>query len=679
MKMGKQRKHYQQNRFRKGHNFYPPYSRQLQNPQDQESCGQWGKRLTTEMFDKVTKLSPEGIITAPDAEGKSGNVRFLRPMSVKRVEKCDQYANHLEEEGEMRIVDQECMFTMWNTCMQEHRQAMGDKCPAPTFRRHQEMKKGLGWKLSVMCISCQWKSAMFKLYKEIPSSSRGPKVAAPNMAFQAGLNDTTTGNTKARLLLAATNIPPPSRSGMQRLSNKASEIIHKLNEDDMAEKREQIKEINKLRGLPPEAPINVAMDVRYNSSSFGSRHKMGQNASQAVGVCTEGQTDQSQVIAVHVENKLCWVGSQLRHRGCNVTCPGGHEGCTATISASQTLSEYEIGKKIGHKLAEQSVSVKHVTTDGDARGAEGLQHAMRVKDKKCSIMRLANTTHLEQGQFRNCLKAKFSDQMFTGPKKEEKKEQQKLFALDIKHRCHQIFSIMHRDMAGDIRKIVGKMPYVIDATVQCYAGSCKSCRQHSLVCNGGKRKNWWQNSIYLNQIGLAKGSLSMTDEDEALLRKVIEMRLGRAALQLTKLNTNTNKNESVNRAICASLPKNVNFSRNARGRVSSAVHRINLGTGNSILGKLEAVGSPVSKGGRVARTMRQFQTSSNYYQEYRKRRAVRQRKVHIRGKQIKEHLQAKRERQDQLRDQYKKGQLDPKLADNPDDNPQGPDHSYATF
>ena len=49
------------------------------------------------------------------------------------------------------------------------------------------------------------------------------------------------------------------------------------------------------------------------------------------------------------------------------------------------------------------------------------------------------------------------------------------------------------------------------------------------------------------------------------------------------------KNESINRLFSAYLPKNVNFSRNAQGRVGSIIDRINYGAGISMLRKLENV------------------------------------------------------------------------------------------
>jgi len=55
------------------------------------------------------------------------------------------------------------------------------------------------------------------------------------MTFQAGLQDTPMGNTRARYLLAASYIPPPSRTSMQRASNIVGQATVQLNEMDMAD------------------------------------------------------------------------------------------------------------------------------------------------------------------------------------------------------------------------------------------------------------------------------------------------------------------------------------------------------------------------------------------------------------------------------------------------------------
>jgi hypothetical protein len=657
--MGRVKKAYEKNIFKKGHTYFGARKSDKNVTQADKVESKWVPRLPVDKFNKVTTQNPSGIITVTDAEGKMGTSKFLRPAPLSEEKDIlGPYMKDLSEfgPGEMRMYERDRIFDMWNESLVKHSYDKGQRCPVPIFKCGQEVKWGLCWKMSVCCSKCNWKSGLFNLYKEVETQSRGPKAAAPNMALQVGLQDTTTGNTKARAIIAAINTPPPSRSSMQRMSNKVGAIICDMNEKDMKEKRNETKQINVLRGLSKDSPINVAMDVRYNSNTFGGRHKMGQNASQAIGICTEGQSDSKEIVGLHVENKLCWKGSWLRNKGVNVSCPGGHKGCTATVSESTTLSEYQIGKKIGQQLARDKINIKYVTTDGDARSAEGLQTGLNTEGIPNEVTRLADTTHLSQAQFRQAAKAKFSGSMFPGPTS-DKQVFQKLFAQDLRFRCNKIYTTMYETYAGDTGKMASKMPSVIDATILCYSGSCAKCRRGSIVCAGGKKKNWWGQSIYLNRRGLTQGSINMTENDEIMLRSLINVRLGKKALESTRLNTNTNKNEAANRALSASLPKNVNFARNARARANSAVHRLNHGAGCSTILKLEAVGCPVSKGGRVARAVRQIQHEYNYQRAYKKRKEVRQRKLLAKSRQIHAYMKAKQEK----RDLYLKGHLDTSL------------------
>ena len=73
---------------------------------------------------------------------------------------------------------------------------------------------------------------------------------------------------------------------------------------------------------------------------------------------------------------------------------------------------------------------------------------------------------------------------------------------------------------------------------------------------------------------------------------------------MTRHRLTTDKNESINRAFSASLPKNVKFSRNAHGRVCSVIYRVNYLAGNSVLRKWENVQCPITKGGQVARAVK---------------------------------------------------------------------------
>ena len=177
--------------------------------------------------------------------------------------------------------------------------------------------------------------------------------------------------------MATMDVPQPARSSMQRTSKKVAKQVKDLNEKDMAEKVELLKEINTKRGIDP-SETNIAMDGRYNSVTIASRKKPGQNASQAVGVACETMIDKKFVIQACSKNKLCWTGAWLKGMGIDVQCPGGHPECTANMSTFAPFSEYDMGREIDSQLSLQGILVKYATTDGDSRSGQGLDNAMKI-------------------------------------------------------------------------------------------------------------------------------------------------------------------------------------------------------------------------------------------------------------------------------------------------------------
>ena len=338
-----------------------------------------------------------------------------------------------------------------------------------------------------------------------------------------------------RNILAATNTSPPSRCGLQRNADRVAVITAQATMDDLKQKREQTKEINILRGLPENAPINISMDVRYNSTTVTNSYGVGPAASQAIGAAMEWQTDQHQIVGFQLENKLCKVGGILRSQGHNVTCPG-HERCSATLRAVDPISIYDIGKQIGHSFAQDNVAIRYVATDGGASASRGVQDAMPAVPTE----RQADTTHLGQTQFRHIVKASFSPRMFPGETATIRAENKRMFAEDVKTRCQKNYTNVHTLYSSDITTITSKMPRIIQTTIVCYAGSCKNCRRHAVVCRGGLQNKWWHKSQHLKASGVSR--LNMTGADRLTFQGLIEMRLGNAALQMTRHRLTTDKN-----------------------------------------------------------------------------------------------------------------------------------------
>jgi hypothetical protein len=153
----------------------------------------------------------------------------------------------------------------------------------------------------------------------------------------------------------------------------------------------------------------------------------------------------------------------------------------------------------------------------------------------------------------------------------------------------------------------------------------------------------------------------MNSSDKKILEDLIKLRISVDALERTKLNTNTNRNEGDNRALSASLPKNVSFGRNAPARAHAATHRINWGHGESLLRKLSAVGSPVTKGGRVASFITSMQHRSVYFQAHKKSKLAKVGMLKRKVAQIRAYYRARDSRRGITQhDCYRKGQLDPK-------------------
>ena len=81
----------------------------------------------------------------------------------------------------------------------------------------------------------------------------------------------------------------PNRSVMQRTASKVAAATATITLEDLARKRERVKHVNRLRGLPEDSTINIAMDSHYNSA-----YHAGGNASQAIAVAVEKQSSHSQ-------------------------------------------------------------------------------------------------------------------------------------------------------------------------------------------------------------------------------------------------------------------------------------------------------------------------------------------------------------------------------------------------
>ena len=74
--------------------------------------------------------------------------------------------------------------------------------------------------------------------------------------------------------------------------------------------------------------------------------------------------------------------------------------------------------------------------------------------------------------------------------------------------------------------------------------------------------------------------LTPTEKDIERLRECMDMRFGTKAIEKTYLNRTQNKSEAANRGLSKSLPKHMEFRRNARGEGSRRSSLDEQSTGN---------------------------------------------------------------------------------------------------
>jgi len=144
----------------------------------------------------------------------------------------------------------------------------------------------------------------------------------------------------------------------------------------------------------------------------------------------------------------------------------------------------------------------------------------------------------------------------------------------------------------------------------CYAGDHSQCYEHSLVC---RHPSPWAFDMIPRH---ARGQICANSSDCKQLRDIMEIRLGKAALEKTRHGADTNKAESVNRQISKSQPKNITRFRTLAGRIASALHSSNNGTGHSVAMKRLAAGIPLSRNSEAVRVLEDMMERQDFKRSY---------------------------------------------------------------
>ena len=521
------------------------------------------------------------------------------------------FFNYRSEKNTFRLLRINELEQMWNEVFIEHRQISPMCTGFISWDLSAEQQRGAAWREKASCNECSYHSKMFNLYNEVIAKKRGRRTAAINLSIQVALNHIAISTTGLQKLFLGSNIPAPSTSSMQHSANVVSEIIEEYNQKDLVQKRKLLKEINILRGDNPNI-INIQADGMYNNPIYSG---MGKTPFQPATQCTynmlENNTYKHSIVSTRQVSKLCSNKSEHKTK----TKVKSHKGhCSANIEMHDSIgSEERWAKDCLLDLKNDGLEVQEITTDPDSSAFRDAESLFKAGTTNTQPIHFLDTRHVSANH-RNFIK-KMSGLKEIMPARlvSEKDKMLKRFALDMAARCQAEYNAAFDKFNMDSVRVKVHLSYACHAIVSCYQGDHNGCTKYSLVCsNRNSLKTWTEKSAYLKN----NFKLNKSENTAALLRECVKYRLGPTMLNRTCKNTNTQKAEATNRAIRATVPSNVIFTRNYKGRVHTAIHNVNNGPGESIVKLCKAAGVPIEPGSRAARGLKNIQQHNEKHKLY---------------------------------------------------------------
>ena len=615
--------------FKKGHQPYVGEDKPHREVvQEAETSPPKIVRLSREMTEWVLN-PPVGSIS----ETTDNRAMLLRPIKSFVTEQQPR-----ETEAEYRNLAIDKVLSLINAAAKEH------ACDKDLeWDKVREVKWGLCWTMALKCEHCGYKGQAKKLYHEAKRPGRGRKAGTANIGLQVGLTHSMISNTGARNILMAANVVPPSYSAMQKQANKVGQAITNLNTESMAVHRQQVRDVCEHRGLGSNHPIPVEGDGRYNTPLWSGAGKTPyQPATQMTYTVCENVTPAKKIIAVQTTNKLCSRAKYLRsvsHE--NITCPNHSGRCTADIRPQDSIGDEERAARLITEHVSKDTNIGFFTSDGDSRAQKG------ATSTNNNIVCLKDTRHLTQCMRKQLEKLTFKPSIFPELSGEDRTRAHNRFAREISQRASGEYKLCYKHHDGKLNAIKRDLTYATDAIIMCFSGKCgKMCQKYSYICKGRGRKACYLPSNIKTVI---------SGDNETLLRKCLGMRLSGQAVEHTKLNSNTQKCEGVNRLYLKTNPKCVTWPTNFPGRIHSGVHLLNEGLAKSTEAKLSAMGACLSQSVMIC--LKRQEKREHYLRQYKLKPSVKYRLKRYVCERYKNYDSDK-----QQKVTYKKGLCMPKIS-----------------
>lgn len=515
------------------------------------------------------------------------------------------FCNFRPDYNSHRIVCVYKMEEMWNAVFREHQTTNPDCKGLLLWDLANEEMRGLGCRQNVICSSCRYKSKRYTLYEELQTQKAGRKNSKLNMSIHVGLSQTPIAQSGLRKILLSGNIQAPSAATLQRRANIVMKEIEKANKKDMQRKREEIIEINRLRGKEDPNIISIQTDGMYNNPLYsGVGRTPFQPATQTVYSAAENITTKHNILSIVGKNKLC-----SKHSSLDIDPNSGrlHEMCDETCSANISMAksigdEYSWARECLLDLKKDNIEVEYLVTDPDSSAYKAAQDLCEENITKTETEHFIDTRHLSDNMRKGIKKNANLLKIMPGRTKQMRQKYLNNFATDITERCSGELVKAVKQYAGDLHKVKNKISFTVDAVARCYMGDHSGCKVNSLLCKGPK-KPWLKKRPFLPQTF----KIHKSSENLSILREAINKRLGQKIIDKTRLNMNTNFVEGFNRSIRRSLPSNVTYKRNFTGRLHSAAHSVNNGPGESILELCSALHCDIPVGSSAYNALKQVQ------------------------------------------------------------------------
>ncbi|KAH3709712.1 hypothetical protein DPMN_069175 [Dreissena polymorpha] len=439
----------------------------------------------------------ENILTFRDVDGSQTQAKPLRPRA-NRI----RYVNMLRLPASSKVHPDlltnkvyvpALLQSMMSSENKKHR-LRSDKCKGDlVIDGSASVKWGLGWRERLLCTRFKYVGKHYKLYNEVPSSTRGRKAAPINVGSQIGVASTSIGNTGFRRILNTTNIIAPSPLAMQKQANKVNTAVKSLNERSMCDIRKNLMAENAK--IDPIL-VNVEGDTCYNNPIFKSDATPFQAGTIAISTMCENNTKNKQIVGVLVSNKLCRTSSMPRNKGQPVQCHNHRGHYTANVSERNSIVDEGKYNEVLEDLISQDIKISNFTCDGDSRAIQGGVQ----KSHGHNVGHLRDLRHLGNSLKRDLNKAPFSKGMLKGHSKCNIRGR---FALSVKARCIAELKAAHKKLQGDIITLKMVMVNVISTIILCFNGYCgTSCAKYSYVCAGTNRqaKNFMPNNVKVKMV-----------------------------------------------------------------------------------------------------------------------------------------------------------------------------------